>query len=51
MNDNGVDRIQRIQKNPVFQDLYIKLQNATGRTKRRMGTLYIKNWMDGYDNW
>ena len=28
MNDNGVDRIQRIQKNPVFQDLYIKLQDA-----------------------
>ena len=28
MNDKGVDRIQRIQENPVFQDLYIKLQDA-----------------------
>ena len=28
MNDNSVDRVQRIQKNPMFQELYMKLQDA-----------------------
>ena len=42
MNDNGVDRIQRIQKNPVFQDLYIKLQNAEA------GRIFCKHTMEHF---
>ena len=42
MNDNGVDRIQRIQKNPVFQDLYIKLQDAEA------GRIFCKHTMEHF---
>ena len=42
MNDNGVDRIQRIQKNPVFQDLYIKLQNAEA------GRIFCKHTLEHF---
>ena len=42
MNDNGVDRIQRIQKNPVFQELYKKLQNAEA------GRIFCKHTMEHF---
>ena len=42
MNDNGVDRIRRIQKNSVFQDLYIKLQDAED------GRIFCKHTMEHF---
>lgn len=42
MNGNGTDRIQRIQKNPVFQALYMKLQDA------EKSRIFCKHTMDHF---